>query len=150
MARWIDNIRELKGKVNPRVAAANIKLAYNGWPCHKRCGISDSKCFLCGRASDSSKHIVKCQQVDSLLKTFGASVPHLSTARTALLLVPRSTDVAHKVRIALVMHAVYDLLNNIRHGHRRNSDCVTVIKEHLKNSIEGSPFSACAMHRWLK
>ena len=49
VARWIDNIRELKGKVNPRVVAANIKLAYNGWPCHKRCGITDSKCILCGQ-----------------------------------------------------------------------------------------------------
>ena len=147
--RWINNIKALKGQVNPRVHAANIKLGYDGWACKRRCGINGIKCFLCGKGEDSTQHIVQCEVVEGLLREYNARVEGLSLARNALLLVSRYVDIGVKIRIAVIIHSIYDHLNNRRHGLRGVSDIKRVIAEHIRNGCEGSPASVRAFgERW--
>ena len=142
--RWIDNIKALKSQVNPRVHAANIRLGYDGWACKRRCGIGGSKCYLCGKGEDATQHIVQCEVVDSLLREYNARVEGLSLARNALLLLSRHVHAGVRIRIAVIMHSIYDHLNNRRHGMRGVADIKKVIGEHIRNGCEGSPASVRA------
>ena len=145
--RWIDNIKDISSKVNPRVLASCIKLGYDGWPCKRRCGIS-ATCFLCDAHDDSTTHIIRCPVIIQLIDRLRICTIADYNPRTALLLCPRNTPIAVKVKTALAMHAAYDLLNYLRHGGKRASNVCKQLLEHVVNAAEGSAFSNRVLLRW--
>ena len=145
--RWIKNIRDISNRVNPRVMISCIKLGYDGWPCARRCGIY-KKCLLCGQDEDSSTHIIRCKVVHQFLAQLDIPEELINNARTMLLAIPTSASIATKVKIAVGVHATYDLLNILRHHGGHSSSPVEQLVEHAKNAIAGSSFSTRVFAHW--
>ena len=128
---------KLSGKVPPRVMAAVFRTIWNGWCTAARSTQTQAPCVLqCSdTATDRIEHYACCPHTRWLARrAFAIEERHVHLGTFLLLDAGMSDQDINNM--ALVVYAVYTVVNRIRHDASRTARTGTDVRDALENAIK--------------
>jgi len=135
-ARLLEGLAAIKSLVPPRVIAARVRAAFNGWPTRRRFQQRGQCCLDCGVEEDSVEHYAVCAVFHRLCGRLLA-LPRPAVDELGSFLGLQRTGRTELAKRALASYALYRTLIGVRCGLLRPPEFSDAFKAFLREGVRG-------------